>query len=91
VTGPVRDPGHGYPAGMFEKLRSLFGRPPTAEDDVRPDPTTARSRETGGRPTEQGDAASTTGTGTSEEFVGRSTGQDEGMAGESGAEARQDG
>ncbi|MFC5947413.1 hypothetical protein ACFQH9_03860 [Pseudonocardia lutea] len=76
---------------MFEKIRALFGRPSTSEDDVSPDTHTARSRETGGRPTERGDAASTTGTGTSEEFVGRSAGQDEGMAGESGAEARQDG
>jgi hypothetical protein len=76
---------------MFEKLKSLFGRPSTAEDDVRPDPATARTRETGGRPTERGDAATTTGTGTTEDFVGRAAGQDEGMAGETGAEARRDG
>lgn len=76
---------------MFERLRSLFGKPRTAEDDVRPDPGTARSRETGGRATDAGDSASTTGTGASGEFVGRVAGQDAGADDsgvESGAEAR---
>ncbi|WP_344419715.1 hypothetical protein [Pseudonocardia ailaonensis] len=73
---------------MFERLRALFGKPRTAEDDVRPDPGTARTRETGGRPTEHGDSASTTGVGESGTFVGRVAGQDEGFAGETGAERR---
>ncbi|MGD9990650.1 hypothetical protein [Pseudonocardia sp.] len=76
---------------MFDRLRSLFGKPRTAEDDVRPDPDVARTRETGGRVTEGGDSASTTGVGRSEEFVGRTAGQDEGFAGETGAEVRRDG
>ncbi len=58
------------------------------EDDVDTDDNVANSRATGGEPTEAGDAGSTTGTGTSEEFVGRTAGQDEGYAGETGAEAR---
>ncbi|GAA4557825.1 hypothetical protein [Pseudonocardia xishanensis] len=76
---------------MFERLRSLFGRPETAEDDVRPDTATARTRETGGRDTDSGDSATTTGTGASGEFVGRVAGQDAGADDsgvESGAEAR---
>jgi len=58
------------------------------EDDVDSDDKLANSRATGGDPTEAGDAGSTTGTGHSEEFVGRTAGQDEGYAGETGAEAR---
>jgi hypothetical protein len=73
---------------MFDKLRGLFGRPETAEDDVEPDPAVARTRETGGGPGDESDQASTTGTGTNEEFVGRVSGQDEGDDRESGAEAR---
>jgi hypothetical protein len=73
---------------MFDKLRTLFGRPATAEDDVEPDTAVARTRETGGEPGDGGDRATTTGTGANEEFVGRVSGQDEGDVGESGAEAR---
>ncbi|ODU03469.1 MAG: hypothetical protein ABS81_14255 [Pseudonocardia sp. SCN 72-86] len=76
---------------MFDRLRALFGRPRTAEDDVRPDPGVARTRETGGRDTDAGDSGSTTGVGRSEDFVGRAGGQDEGFAGETGAEVRRDG
>ncbi|RTL67792.1 MAG: hypothetical protein EKK42_13290 [Pseudonocardiaceae bacterium] len=76
---------------MLDRLRSLFGKPRTAEDDVRPDPDVARTRETGGRDTEGGDSGSTTGVGRSEEFVGRAAGQDEGFAGETGAEVRRNG
>jgi hypothetical protein len=73
---------------MFDRLRSLFNRPPTAEDDVEPDTHVARTRETGGEAADGGDRASTTGTGPSEEFVGRVSGQDVGYAGETGAERR---
>lgn len=73
---------------MFERIRALLGRPRTAEDDVRPDPAVARTREIGGRPTEEGDSAATTGTGESGSFVGQVSGQDAGMDAESGAEAR---
>ena len=73
---------------MFDKLRTLFGRPATAEDDVEPDTAVARTRETGGGPGTGGDQATTTGTGTNEEFVGRVSGQDAGDDRESGAEAR---
>jgi hypothetical protein len=58
------------------------------EDDVDTDDQLANSRATGGGGSEGGDAETTTGTGTSEEFVGRVAGQDEGYAGETGAEAR---
>jgi len=58
------------------------------EDDVDTDDQLANSRATGGEDGQDGDAGSTTGTGTAEEFVGRAQGQDEGYAGETGAEAR---
>jgi hypothetical protein len=58
------------------------------EDDVGSDDKLANSRATGGGPDRGGDAETTTGTGDSEEFVGRTAGQDEGYAGETGAEAR---
>lgn len=59
------------------------------EDDVDEDSALANSRETGGDPNADGkDAESTTGTGESEGFVGRVSGQDAGYAGETGAEAR---
>ena len=35
---------------MLDRLRSLFNRPATAEDDVEPDTSVARTRETGGAP-----------------------------------------
>ncbi|AEA24618.1 hypothetical protein Psed_2414 [Pseudonocardia dioxanivorans CB1190] len=76
---------------MFDRIRALFGKPRTAEDDVRPDADVARTREAGGRDTERGDSGSTTGVGRSEEFVGRAAGQDEGFAGETGAEIRREG
>ena len=58
------------------------------EDDVDTDDKLANSRATGGDPGDEGDSGTTTGTGTSEQFVGRTAGQDEGYAGETGAEAR---
>jgi hypothetical protein len=73
---------------MFDKLREALGQQPTAEEDVQADPSVARTRETGGGPGDDADQATTTGTGTSEEFVGRVAGQDAGDVGESGAEAR---
>ena len=60
------------------------------EDDVDTDTGLANSRATGGGPDRDGDAGTTTGTGDNEEFVGRTAGQDEGYAGETGAEARSD-
>jgi len=59
------------------------------EQDVPVDERTAASRATGGDTDETGgDSESTTGTGESGEFVGRVSGQDEGYAGLTGAEAR---
>jgi len=73
---------------MLDKLRGMLGRPGTAEDDVEADPNVARTRETGGAGSDDGDGATTTGTGPSEDFVGRVAGQDEGDDRESGAEVR---
>ena len=58
------------------------------ESDVDTDEALANARETGGGDHNEGDAEATTGTGQNEEFVGRVAGQDEGYAGETGAEAR---
>ena len=58
------------------------------EDDVDPDDAQALSRATGGGPSDEPDAESTTGTGDSGEFVGRVSGQDVGYAEETGAERR---
>ena len=63
--------------------------PRPAEEDVDPDDAQALSRATGGGDSDDPDAASTTGTGQSGEFVGRVSGQDVGYAGETGAERRQ--
>jgi len=62
--------------------------PRPAETDVDLDDAQALSRPTGGGDTDDPDAASTTGTGQSGEFVGRVSGQDVGYAGETGAERR---
>jgi len=63
---------------------------PYSESDVPADSDVAESRETGGNPdADAPDAVSTTGTGESEEFVGRVSGADEGYEGETGAERRQ--
>lgn len=67
--------------------------PDTSEPDVESDPQIARTRETGGVPDHpddhtEDDAVSTTGSGESDEFVGRVAGGDLGYAGETGAEAR---
>lgn len=61
------------------------------EDDVATDDQLANSRATGGDPGQGGDAGSTTGTGESEEFVGRTAGQDLGYEEETGAEVRAQG
>ena len=73
---------------MLDRLRALLNRPRTAEDDVEPDTGVARTRETGGGSDDSGDRASTTGTGPTEGYVGRVSGQDAGYAGETGAERR---
>lgn len=60
-----------------------------AENDAPADTGVAAARDTGGDADEDAaDAGSTTGTGESETFVGRVSGQDEGYAGQTGAEAR---
>jgi hypothetical protein len=63
--------------------------PRPGEDDVAQDDAQALSRATGGGPSDESDAASTTGTGKSEDFVGRVAGQDVGYAEETGAERRE--
>lgn len=74
---------------MFEKLQQRLGlTSPDREDDVTGDGHLAQSRDTGGAEGSAGDAASTTGTGESEGFVGRVAGQDDGAERLSGAEAR---
>lgn len=72
---------------MYDKLRALFGRPATAED-VAPDTAVGRTREIGGGPGDDGDMATTTGTGTNGVFVGRVSGDVAGDYRESGAEVR---
>jgi hypothetical protein len=62
--------------------------PRPGEDDVDQDDAQALSRATGGGPSDEADAQSTTGTGESDEFVGRVAGQDVGYAEETGAERR---
>lgn len=74
---------------MFEKLRNKMRfTHPDREDDVAGDGHLAESRDTGGAGGAIGDAASTTGTGDSEGFVGRIAGQDDGAERLTGAEAR---
>jgi hypothetical protein len=74
---------------VFDKLQEKLGmKSPRGEDDVPGDDHLAESRTTGGLDGDTGDAASTTGTGKSEEFVGRIAGQDDGAERLSGAEAR---
>ena len=58
------------------------------EEDVDPDDAQALSRATGGGDSDAPDAPGTTGTGESDTFVGRVSGQDVGYAGETGAERR---
>ncbi|GAA3237262.1 hypothetical protein GCM10017691_36240 [Pseudonocardia petroleophila] len=58
-------------------------------EDVAEDPALASNRDTGGEHTDlTGDRGSVTGTGRTEEFVGRIAGDDLGYAGETGAERR---
>ena len=62
---------------------------PHSEPDVPADPGVAESRVSGGDPAAEGpDVTSTTGTGESDEFVGRAAGQDVGYAEETGVERR---
>ncbi|MDP9428670.1 MAG: hypothetical protein M3Q47_07260 [Actinomycetota bacterium] len=62
--------------------------PRPGEEDVDRDDAEALSRATGGGDSDAPDAASTTGTGESDTFVGRVSGQDVGYAEETGAERR---
>ncbi len=75
------------PGGQREAM-TTYPDPRPGEDDVDRDDAQALSRAIGGEPSDQPDAASTTGTGDSGEFVGRVAGQDVGYAGETGAERR---
>jgi hypothetical protein len=67
---------------------SMEPDPRPGEDDVERDDAQALSRATGGGPSVEPDAGSTTGTGDSDTFVGRVAGQDVGYAEETGAERR---
>jgi hypothetical protein len=70
-------------------VRGYAGAMTDREADVDTDEAVANSRATGGEPgAEAPDAGGTTGTGPNAEFVGRAAGEDEGYAGETGAEAR---
>ncbi len=66
----------------------MHADPRPGEADVDRDDTQALSRATGGGDSVAPDAAGTTGTGDSDAFVGRVSGQDVGYAGETGAERR---
>jgi hypothetical protein len=66
----------------------MVADPRPHEEDVDPDDAQALSRATGGGDDDAADAATTTGTGQSETFVGRAAGQDVGYAEETGAERR---
>lgn len=62
---------------------------PHSESDVPADSAVAEARDTGGEPAaDDPDALSTTGTGDTDEFVGRVAGDDPGYAEETGAERR---
>ena len=74
---------------FFRGLIRPSGHPqPKPEGDAPGDSAVANTRETGGEPDRTGTDASTTGPGPNETFVGRASGQDEGYAGETGAERR---
>lgn len=74
---------------MTEDADTDRGRGIDGESDVPVDEATAASRATGGDADSDGpEAEGTTGTGGAGEYVGRVSGQDEGYAGLTGAEAR---
>lgn len=75
---------------MLDRIKDKLGMRDTVED-VEADPNIARTRATGGADTDAGDSASTTGTGSSDEFVGEIAGQDAGFDEETGAEKRAEG
>lgn len=67
-----------------------FRPKPQSEADVPADSAVVESRDRGGNAAaEDPDALSTTGTGDTDEFVGRVAGDDLGYSGETGAERRQ--
>jgi hypothetical protein len=71
------------------RWRRIVDKQHGAESDVPGDEAEATGRPTGGDPdVEGGDNGATTGSGESGVFVGRTAGQDEGYAGQTGAEAR---
>lgn len=74
---------------FFQKLTRPSGEPqPKPEGDAPGDSAVANTRETGGAPGRPGSEQNTTGPGENDTFVGRVGGQDEGFAGETGAERR---
>lgn len=75
---------------MLDRLKDALGLHHKAED-VEADPNLANTRRIGGADTDAGDSASTTGTGSSGEFVGEIAGQDPGFDEETGAEKRAEG
>ncbi|MBW0101150.1 hypothetical protein [Pseudonocardia sp. KRD291] len=70
---------------MLDRLREKLGH--STAEDVESNPTLANSRPEGGADTDEGDSASTTGSGDTGEYVGRVAGQPE-FDEDSGAEAR---
>jgi len=75
---------------LRSKLMPASGSKPHSETDVPGDDAVVESRETGGDADAAGaDVVGTTGTGETEEFVGRVAGDDAGYEGETGAERRQ--
>ena len=75
--------------GWLLRERRRHRRTDGSGEDVARDPALASSRATGGdHPELSGDRGSTTGTGRTGGFVGRIAGDDNGYAGETGAERR---
>jgi hypothetical protein len=72
---------------VLDRIKDKLGIHDTVED-VEGDPNLANSRRTGGEEKDEIDSASTTGTGSSGEFVGQVAGQDPGFDEETGAEKR---
>ena len=71
---------------VLDRLKRWRQSHTLTEDDAPADTDVAMTRETGGAA--DGGTQATTGTGENQTFVGRVAGQDEGYAGETGAEVR---
>ena len=89
AQGPAgRPPAASARVAVLRRRHALTSDQRPGEEDLDRDDAQALSRATGGGPADEPDAATTTGTGESDEFVGRVAGQDAGYAGETGAERR---